>query len=176
MKRSSIAIDPPLMVLALVATLVGLFFIFDAGYARSLGDNHGSFPPEFRSQLIFLIPSVLAAVVCSRVHGELWLKVGPVLWIANIVLLALVLKFGTEMNGARRWLGVGSFSIQPAEFAKLTSVIYLAGVFATRSPWPTKIKPRRDWAHWMDTVFVPKFVRVIPGLLVLAHEPAMHPL
>jgi len=167
MNRSSLSVDPPLMVLALVATFIGLFFIFDAGYARSLGDNHGTIPPEFRSQLMFLLPSIIAGVVCTRIRGDFWIKAGPFLWIANLVLLALVLKFGIEKNGAKRWLGVESFAIQPAEFAKLTAVIYLSGIFATRRPWPAKIHPSKDWAHWMDHVFVPKFMRLLPGFLVL---------
>lgn len=155
------------MALALVATLVGLFFIFDAGYARSLGDNHGSFPPEFRSQLIFLIPSIAAGLLCTRIHPDFWIKVGPLLWIANLILLALVLKFGIEKNGAKRWLGMDSFGIQPAEFAKLTAVIYLSGVLATRKPWAEVVRPAKDWAQWMDNVFVPKFLRMLPGFLVL---------
>ena len=96
------------------------------------------------------------------------MKISPVLWIVTLVLLALVpTKLGVEMNGAKRWLGVGKFAIQPAEFAKLTAVLYLAGVFAQRKPWPAQISPRRDWAHWMDTILTTKLVRSVPGVLIL---------
>jgi cell division protein FtsW len=57
--------------------------------------------------------------------------------------------------------------LQPAEFAKLTSVLYLAGVFANRKAWPKKIKPRKNFAQWADTVAVPKMLRAAPIVWVL---------
>jgi cell division protein FtsW len=48
------------------------------------------------------------------------------------LLLVLVPGFGLEVNGAKRWLGAGSFQIQPSEIAKLALVLYAAGVLAAR--------------------------------------------
>src|SRR5699024_17917 len=44
----------------------------------------------------------------------------------------LFTPLGREINGARSWLGFGTFSIQPAEFAKLGVIIYLAGLIAKK--------------------------------------------
>ena len=45
------------------------------------------------------------------------------------VLLIMVLILGKEVNGAKRWLSIGSFlSIQPSEFAKLILILVLSGV------------------------------------------------
>lgn len=46
--------------------------------------------------------------------------------IISAILLVLVLKFGAKINGARRWLRVGPFNLQPSEFAKLSLVIFMA--------------------------------------------------
>ena len=43
-------------------------------------------------------------------------------------MLILVLIAGKESHGAKRWLGVGSFQIQPSEFMKLIVAIFLAKV------------------------------------------------
>ena len=47
-----------------------------------------------------------------------------------IYLLILVLVAGKSSHGAKRWLGVGSFGIQPSEFMKLIAAIFLAKVIA----------------------------------------------
>ena len=95
--------DPALLLLALAATGTGLFFIFDAGYPRSLGMDRGALPPEFTSQICFLVPAILGFIACSRISPEKWMKISPVLWIVTLILLALVpTKLGVEMNGAKR--------------------------------------------------------------------------
>jgi cell division protein FtsW len=160
--------DPPLVLLALLATLAGLFFIFDAGYARSLGEDRGLLPSEFRTQLVFTLIAVLGGAACIFIKAEAWPKIGRGLFLVCLVLLCLVPRFGHEMNGAKRWIGFGPVSVQPAEFAKLAVVLYLAAVFHRRKPWPSGLKPRRDWAHWMDTVFVPKVGRILPAIWAFA--------
>jgi cell division protein FtsW len=45
--------------------------------------------------------------------------------LGTLLTLGAVLAIGVEANGARRWLGVGEFTIQPAEFAKLSVTVYL---------------------------------------------------
>jgi len=44
-----------------------------------------------------------------------------------LLLLVLIPGIGMELNGARRWIGVGALNVQPSEVAKLGMVIYLAG-------------------------------------------------
>ncbi len=47
-------------------------------------------------------------------------------------LLVLVILVGTKVNGHRSWFGIGSFGIQPTEFAKLALVIYLAALITKK--------------------------------------------
>lgn len=51
---------------------------------------------------------------------------------ATILALPAVLVVGVDCGGAKGWLGVGDFTIQPAEFAKMTVIIYLPGWLAGR--------------------------------------------
>lgn len=159
--------DPVLFVLALCATILGMLWIFDAGYARALMNEKGLVPNEFRSQFIFAIVAIPASMIAAAVTPDRWRRISRGFWVVCFVLLLAVEKFGREMNGAKRWLGTGSFTIQPAEFVKLAAVLYLAAVFVDRKAWPKKIPRRRDWAQWMDTVAGPKLKRAMPAIWIL---------
>ncbi len=159
--------DPLLFGLCLVATLLGLFVVFDAGYARSLAKDGGVVPREFAMQVLFLVLSVplgffVGGFRLDRLEGR-----AKPLWYATLVALAAVMVVGVSQNGARRWLGHGFAQIQPAEFAKLTAVLYLAACLAGRKGWAEVRKPFRDGPTWLDNVAVPKLTRLWPFFTVL---------
>lgn len=64
----------------------------------------------------------------SRVNYTLWKKLAPILLLVcfGLLLLVLIPGIGVVRGGARSWLGIGSFGIQPSEFMKLAMVIFLA--------------------------------------------------
>lgn len=53
-------------------------------------------------------------------------------FIVIIVLLVLVLIIGEEFKGSRSWFGIGSFGIQPTEFAKLAVILYLSFIISKK--------------------------------------------
>lgn len=161
--------DPTIFVLALLATLLGLFFIFDAGYARSLKDGNGAIPREFIGQIVYLPVAMFIGGFVARIRPEFWKKWSRLLWMAAFlgVILPLLPGIGVEMNGAHRWIKIGPISIQPAEFVKVAVVMYLAGAFAGRAAWPKKIKAPNDFGRWLDNVAMPKMLRAMPAVWVL---------
>lgn len=58
------------------------------------------------------------------------------LWSLAVVLLIAVLLFAPRISGARSWLRIGSFGLQPSEFAKIAVVLMLARLFSDREPRP----------------------------------------
>lgn len=162
--------DPLLLLLVAVATVLGLVFIFDAGYARAIGSGRavlGALPPEFLAQVKFLPLAILCGVLAAQVRPQKWRSWALPLWLGTLALLLVVKEFGTELNGAKRWLQIGPLGFQPAELAKFATILYLAAVFADRKPWPEKIRPSRHWAEWLDRVAIPKARRALPAILVL---------
>lgn len=162
--------DPLLFAFVAVATGLGLVFIFDAGYARAIGSGRaalGALPPEFLAQVKFLPLAIGLGVLAAQIRPERWRRWATPLWLATLALLLIVKEFGTELNGAKRWLPLGPIGVQPAELAKFATILYLAAIFADRKPWPEKIKPSRHWADWLDRVAVPKIRRALPAILVL---------
>ena len=59
-------------------------------------------------------------MVASRTDYRALRYLAPVLILTSLGLCVAVLVIGQEVNGARRWLGVGSLSFQPSELAKLS--------------------------------------------------------
>jgi cell division protein FtsW len=74
--------------------------------------------------------AVLWAVMA--VDYRRWRPVVLPLLVLAVILLLLLLPFGQEINGTRRWLRWGPFSFQPTELAKLALVLYLADFLAHR--------------------------------------------
>lgn len=162
--------DPVLFMLALLATAIGLLVIFDAGFARSMQSQKGVIPREFLSQLVFLPIAVGLSGLIGGSSQVKWQKWSKILWGITVILLIAVMVPGLHyaMNGATRWVKLGPLVLQPAEFAKITSILYVAGVFATRKAWPKKIAPPKHFADWLDRIAVPKLGRIMPAVWILA--------
>ncbi|MGD9953883.1 MAG: putative lipid II flippase FtsW, partial [Burkholderiales bacterium] len=77
---------------------------------------------------LFLGVALAAAIAVFLLPVRFWQKAAPLAFLASLVLLALVLVpgIGREVNGARRWLDLGAFTVQPSELAKLAVVLYAA--------------------------------------------------
>ncbi len=102
----------------------------------------------FRSQLVFgssgvylwrqlqgLVLGGLALYGLSRVPLVWVQRTGVLVWGGATLLLAATLTpLGIEQHGARRWLGIGSFVLQPLEIVKLGLVLGLAQWLATAGP------------------------------------------
>lgn len=111
------------IVLALMA--LGTIMAYSASVHLAL-TVHGDMTVFLRKHLIHVSASLLALVVMLRVPYQAlrsWAYAGIV---ASLGMLALVLQYGKVVNKARRWLVVGGFQFQPAEFAKIAFAVYLA--------------------------------------------------
>ena len=158
--------DPILTFLAATITLFGLAFIFDAGYARAF-QKGSRLPPEFTTQITMAVVAAIGYFVCGAIPRERWARVGRWIGLGSFVSLVLVEIIGKSQNGARRWIDIGPVNIQPAEFAKLAVILYMASVLAKRKPWKGPAKPPRDFGTWLEKVGCPKLERAWPFFVLL---------
>ena len=86
----------------------------------------------FRKQLVGFLIGAAAMVGVSFLHYEKLRRFGLPALLLSLVLLALVFVpgLGKSNYGATRWIGIGSFTVQPSEIAKLGFVMFAAGYFA----------------------------------------------
>ena len=96
-----------------------------------LDDMH-FFVLHLRWQFIGLVVMLLAA----QLTREQARRAGILLGAGMVVALMLVPVIGTNVNGAKRWLGVGALSLQPSEFMKPAFAILLAWIISWRQRDP----------------------------------------
>jgi cell division protein FtsW len=121
------------MLVALVGilTAVGLVVVYSASFVRSLvetGDPHYF----VLRQAVWALGGAVGMFVMASIDYRRLRPLALPLMVLTIALLVAVLFIGIEGGGARRWIGVGELTLQPAEFAKLTVTIYLAVWLASR--------------------------------------------
>jgi len=114
-----------IVVVAGVLTALGLVMVYSSSFVIGLarfGDGQYYVVRQAMWAALGLVLMVAAMRTDYRVYRTLAL---PIMG-GTIAALLAVLVVGQEAGGAKRWLGMGEFSVQPAEFAKLTVIIYVA--------------------------------------------------
>jgi cell division protein FtsW len=131
-RRARTHIEYHLLVLVTLALVAfGLVMVYSASSARAL---LGSDDPAYylKRQALYAVVGLVALVLLSRTdYRRLRHAAGPLL-LASFVLLVAVLAIGTAVNGARRWISLGTLTFQPSELAKLALALWIAGLLARR--------------------------------------------
>lgn len=130
-KVSTGKFDAILFTLALALTLFGLLMVYDASSVIA----YNLFGDKFyyiKSQLIWAVLGFSALFIFYRIdYHKLYNIALPMLVIALILLvLVFIPHIGSGAKGANRWVNLGFFNLQPAEFVKLGLSIYLAAWFS----------------------------------------------
>jgi cell division protein FtsW len=127
-----------LVLVTLGLTAFGLVMVYSATSApAALGGGDPIF--YLKREGIYALIGVALLMGASRVDYRALRYMAPVLMLTSLGLCFAVLAIGQQVNGARRWLGVGSLSFQPSELAKLSLAIWAAAYLARR-PAPRTLK------------------------------------
>ena len=139
--------DPWLLATAAALVLTGFVMITSASMDVAAEKFGGEF--FFAKRHGFFIALALAcSLMAVKVPIRFWERYGPILLAVGFVLLVLVLipGIGREVNGSRRWIGLGPLNLQASEVAKFCMVIYVAGYLVrrlteVRTSWSGVAKP-----------------------------------
>ncbi|MDD5318938.1 MAG: putative peptidoglycan glycosyltransferase FtsW [Candidatus Pacebacteria bacterium] len=121
-------VDRPLLISLVVLVVVG-FIIFSSASLGLLAKGTAAYKSATFNQLAFGIGlGGLACFLCALIPYSFWKK--NAFWIflfsSFTMLLVFVPGVGISTLGARRWIHLGTYSIQPVEFYKIGFVLYLA--------------------------------------------------
>jgi len=111
----------------------GLLMIFSSSAIIAFTESGNTFD-FFLKQILWIAIGTVLAYVVYRLPLELISKTSVISMVVSIVLLVAVLFVGKDLNGARRWIDLGSFDLQPSEVAKLGFIIYLSAWLSRKRP------------------------------------------
>jgi len=147
--RNLLRVDWWMPILVLALALCGWIVMYSA--ARSTDMSY------FYRQIMFFVAGVFFAVLCICIDYRFLVWMGPAFYGGAVVVLLLVLLFGTAAKGSERWLDLGLFRLQPSEFSKLCMVFALTWYFH-------KIGGRIKKLHWFIFTFI--LVAIPMGLIL----------
>ncbi|MDE6699150.1 MAG: putative lipid II flippase FtsW [Lachnospiraceae bacterium] len=125
--------DMSLLVTVIFLVCFGLVMVYStSSYEAAMKFNDSAF--YLKKQLIATALGVLVMFFTATIDYHVWKRFAIIGYLLTIVCILLVMTpLGIEANGARRWIGVKSFSFQPAELAKLAIIIFFAA-FLSKKP------------------------------------------
>ena len=117
---------------------------------------------KYGKQLLWIGGALVIIVIILFTDGRFYQKVAMPIYVVVMLMLAGVLIFGKEVNGAKAWFAIGGFSLQPAEFAKFATAMAVSYMLA---------HPMITMKKWGHRFYVAGFLAV-PAVLI-ALQPDM---
>lgn len=134
LKRMFKSYDYSLLVVYMLLGIFGVVMVYSAGmvYAVEVLDQSADFfyNAQRRNLLIGLIGFAVMALIPYKLYREKIMMI--LILVLMFSLLLLVQLFGANINNAQSWLQLGSFQLQPSEFAKLGIIVYLSAIYAKK--------------------------------------------
>ncbi|MBK7259991.1 MAG: rod shape-determining protein RodA [Ignavibacteriae bacterium] len=104
---------------SLLLTIIGLVSVYSATYDARASDI-------FFKQLAWSGAGTVVLIAMALFPYRLLQTISIPAWLFSLLLLVIVLLLGKTVSGSTSWFNLGSFRIQPSEFAKITTVLALA--------------------------------------------------
>jgi rod shape determining protein RodA len=137
---------------------------------------------EFQRQLVWVAAGIAVYIAAALIDYRHLAKATTGIYIVGVALLLAVHLVGHSSQGARRWLSVGAFPLEPSELAKLLLLVVLArtlaarerpGVWAVASACLLSVPPVALILLQPDLGTALVFVAVLFGLLFLSGVPKL---
>jgi rod shape determining protein RodA len=117
-------LDWPLFGAIIAMLIMGLATVYSVAYNEE-APSLFAFSEKYGRQLFWIIFSLFLGLLVFLIDADIYRRFAIPIYLSTLVLLVIVL-FMPAVHGAHAWLGVGSFGVQPAEFAKISTSLLLA--------------------------------------------------
>ena len=119
---------------ALALTLIGLLMVLSSSAVEAITRETSSYL-LFMKQGVWALAGCALMVTMSRLSVATMKKLaGPAILLALFLLLLVFTPLGVEVYGNRNWIGIGGFTAQPSEAAKLALAVWAAKMLAKKAP------------------------------------------
>ncbi len=137
-------IDKPILFIYLALVFIGLANIY-ASEVDDMSKSLFNLSQSYGKQTLFIAAAFLTATIILSIDIKVFSSFGYVIYGFFLVVLIAVLIFGTEVKATKAWFHIGSFAIQPSEFAKFATALalakYLSSFKGKSIRFKNKIKP-----------------------------------
>ena len=123
--------------LAAFVLLMGVGFMLSFAASPPVAERLGLDSFHFvQRHAVFIVPSLAVMIGLSFLTPRQVRRAAVVLLCLSLLMMVMALFFGVEVKGSRRWISIGSFSLQPSEFMKPAFVVVCAWLFAEHARQP----------------------------------------
>jgi len=140
--------------------ILGWLNIYAVVYDQEQAQNIFSFTLNSGRQLVFIGGSMVIIIAIMILDFKFFDSFAYYLYGGILLLLVLVLLFGTEVAGNKSWFVLGPIRLQPSEFAKFTTALAVAKYFSSRNVRLDRFSDQIKSSLW---VIVPIVLIVMQG-------------
>ena len=156
--RLSKGFDVRLIIYYLALIVIGWITIYSTCYIPDGSTPIFDFGQPYGKQMIWIGTSFFLATVILLIDSGIIQHYAYFFYLFCLFLMILVLFIGAEINGAKSWIKIGSFSIQPTEFMKVATALALAKFMQEGK---TESQRRNVWIVQFALIFIPVIVALL---------------
>jgi rod shape determining protein RodA len=124
----------------MVLCIIGFLNIYSTAYDPDK-EAAFSFTAQYGKQLIFIVTALVVGLAILLFDAKFFSVFAPVIYGVTIFLLLAVLVVGRSVGGNQAWIPIGTFRLQPSEFAKFGTALLLARYISSFNPKLNALKP-----------------------------------
>ena len=123
-------VDWVLIGVYLALCLIGVLNIYAADF-NPLSSDFFNLENRSGKQALWICASLVIGITIMSFDSKFFKSVSPIIFVVVCLSQVVVILFAEEVNGARAWLKIGPFKLQPAEFSKFATALFLSSYLGT---------------------------------------------
>ena len=128
------------------------------GFGMLYSAADGNFDPWASRQMVRFIAGIFLMLIVAVIDIHVWLRYAYAIYLLSLILLLTVEFSGSVGMGARRWIDLGVFTIQPSEIMKISIILLLARYF-----YASRLEDVSRVSH----IFLPVLLILVPAFLII---------
>lgn len=126
-EQSEYFFDYSLLFIVLFLLGFGMVMLYSTSSYQAAQD-FGDSAYWLKKQIFAVSLGLVVMIVVANIPYHFWERFAVLGYLVSAAMILLIIPFGHEVKGAKRWLYIGPLSIQPAEVAKLGMILFLASM------------------------------------------------
>ena len=166
MKRILRYMDKPLLIISIILFSIGLVMVFSASNVTAYMSHAVSPYNYFLKQALFLITGTILCSFMICFSTKTYGKFSRLLLILFTSLLVFVLISTEAVNEANSWIDFGFFSLQPSEFIKVITIVWLSYYYDKKSIERSNSKAKKKEEPDLIKSLIPYVICIAPAALI----------